>query len=183
MELWDAYNKNEEKVGVDLVRGRDIPKGLYHLVAEVLVQHKDGTYLLVKRDDSKETYPGYEDFGAVGSVLKGETASQAAYRELKEETGIIARRLKPLCHLISESKQTIYYGYLCITDCPKDSIRLQEGETSAYRWISKEEMLAFFNSNQIIPTRKLHLEDYIEYLCGKEIGGEEKENATEDSTT
>ena len=32
MELWDAYSKDEELVGSTLVRGEEIPQGLYHLV-------------------------------------------------------------------------------------------------------------------------------------------------------
>ena len=47
MELWDAYTKNEEKAGVDLVRGEEIPKGLYHLVVSTVVRQTDGTYLLL----------------------------------------------------------------------------------------------------------------------------------------
>ena len=42
----------------------------------------------------------------------------------------------------------LHYGYksyvvefLCITDADKESIRLQEGETIAYKWISGKELL------------------------------------------
>lgn len=48
MELWDAYNKDFEKVnGTTLIRGETIPNGLYHLVCDVLVKHTDGTFLLM----------------------------------------------------------------------------------------------------------------------------------------
>ena len=47
MELWDAYDENENIVG-ELVRGEPIPTGLYHLVSEVLVKHTDGSYLLMQ---------------------------------------------------------------------------------------------------------------------------------------
>lgn len=169
MELWDAYNKNEKKAGVDLARGEAIPKGLYHLVVEILVQHKDGTYLLLTRGEHKESYPGYEELGVSGNVLKGETVVRGAFRALQEKTGIKATRLKPMYHLISEAQKSIYYGYLCVTDCAKDSIQIQEGETSAYRWASEEEMLAFYDSEKCIPTQKLHLEDHIAYLRDEEI--------------
>ena len=36
MELWDAYSKEEKLTGDRLVRGEEIPPGLYHLVCEVL---------------------------------------------------------------------------------------------------------------------------------------------------
>ena len=78
MELWDAYNKNEEKAGVDLVRGEEIPKGLYHLVVSTVVRHKDGTYLLLRRSENKAIAPGFEEIGAGGAVLKGETPLHCA---------------------------------------------------------------------------------------------------------
>ncbi len=164
MELWDAYNKNEEKVGVDLVRGETIPKGLYALAVSTVVRHKDGTYLLMKRDESKAIAPGFEEVGAGGAVRKGETPRQAAYRELWEETGIKAARLDPLFHLISEGTQGIYYGYLCLTDIPKDSIVLQAGETSAYRWVTQEELLAFCDSDACIPAQRIWLEGFLNEL-------------------
>ena len=164
MELWDAYNKNEEKVGVDLVRGEAIPKGLYALAVSTVVRHKDGTYLLMKRDESKAIAPGFEEVGAGGAVQKGETPRQAAYRELWEETGIKATRLDPIFHLISEGTQGIYYGYLCLTDVPKDSIVLQAGETSAYRWVTQEELLAFCDSDACIPAQRIWLEDFLDEL-------------------
>ena len=167
MELWDAYNKNEEKVGVDLVRGEAIPKGLYALAVSTVVRHKDGTYLLMKRDESKAIAPGFEEVGAGGAVRKGETPRQAAYRELWEETGIKATRLDPIFHLISEGTQGIYYGYLCLTDVPKDSIVLQAGETSAYRWVTQEELLAFCDSDACIPAQRIWLEGFLNELREK----------------
>ena len=44
-EIWDAYDKEFNKIdNVTLVRGENIPDGMYHLVGEIIVKHKDGTY-------------------------------------------------------------------------------------------------------------------------------------------
>lgn len=88
MEISDGYRKDGTLAGCDLVRGELIPDGLYHLVAEVLVQHIDRSYLLMQRDWSKDGYPGVFEATAGGSALKGESPTDAALRELKEETGI-----------------------------------------------------------------------------------------------
>ena len=32
--------------------------------------------------------------------------------------------------------------FLCVTNGPKDGVTLQEGETVAYRWVSREEFLS-----------------------------------------
>ena len=58
MELWDAYDKNENKLGFTLVRGEPIPEGAFHLVCNILVRHKNGRFLLMRRDLQKEGYPG-----------------------------------------------------------------------------------------------------------------------------
>ena len=53
MEIWDGYFRDGTRANIDLVRGDILPDGLYHMVCEVLVQHKDGDYLLMRRDISK----------------------------------------------------------------------------------------------------------------------------------
>lgn len=54
MELWDAYDKNFNKIGNKaLIRGESIPEGIYHLVCDIMVRHTDGSYLLMQRDKRK----------------------------------------------------------------------------------------------------------------------------------
>ncbi len=143
MEIWDAYNSDFEIIeGVTLIRGEEasIPKGMYHLVCGVLVRHTDGSYLIMQRDPRKP-YPNMWEATAGGSALKGETPLEATYRELKEETGIEAKELKEIYRLVKDSTHSCYVEYLCVTDCEKISVVLQEGETVAYRWISEDELL------------------------------------------
>ena len=143
MELWDAYNSNFEKIeGLSLVREEQdkIPAGVYHLVCEVLVRHVDGTYLLMKRDPSKLLYPNMWEATAGGSALQGESALAGALRELREETGIVADSLEQLDWTLGRT--CIHCRFLCVTDCAKDAIKFQEGETCDYRWVSAQELLA-----------------------------------------
>ena len=140
MEIWDAYNKNSEIIeGVSLIRGEKIPEGIYHLVSDVIVRHTDGEYLLMQRDSQKH-FGGMWEATAGGSALKGEDALACAIRELREETGIESENLSEVGRVISHD--TIYVEFLCITDCAKNSIILQEGETSAFKWVSKDELLS-----------------------------------------
>jgi 8-oxo-dGTP diphosphatase len=162
MEIWDAYRENGTLVGCDLVRGDDIPNGLFHLVSEILVKHTDGMYLLMQRDWEKPNYPGLFEASASGSVLKGENAYNAAIRELKEETGIEVNELKPIYKIVR--KDTIFYGYICETDCDKNSITLQNGETISYLWLSKEDLFKFANSDKYVQTHKNRLEEYFNLL-------------------
>ena len=58
MELWDLYDKDGKRTGEVWERCHgnymDIPEGRYHLVSDILVQHRDGTYLLTKRHPGKD---------------------------------------------------------------------------------------------------------------------------------
>ena len=154
MELWDAYNSNYEKIeGMSLVRDEEIPACVYHLVCHVLVRHVDGTYLLMQRDPTKSVYPNYWEATAGGSVLKGETVLEGAFRELREETGIVAQTLEELNRDVGKSQLNV--RFLCITDCDKRSVKLQPGETCAFKWATATEILAMTESELISwPMRK-----------------------------
>lgn len=150
MELWDAYNSNFEKIeGMTLVREEQdkIPSGIYHLVCEILVRHTDGTFLLMKRDPTKPLFPDMWEATAGGSALRGESAMEGALRELREETGIVTETLEQLDW--SLGKTCIHCRFLCVTDCAKDSIKLQKGETCDYRWVSAQELLAMPDSELV----------------------------------
>ena len=71
VEIWDAYHADGTLAGCDLVRGEPIPDGLYHLVVVIIVQHSDGTLLLMKRDYKKPSFPGYYECSAGGAVSFG----------------------------------------------------------------------------------------------------------------
>ena len=142
MELWDAYDRNLEKIeGMTLIRGEKIPEGVYHLVCDVIVRHTDGEYLLMQRD-SRKHYGGMWEATAGGSALQGESPLDCAIRELREETGIRAEYLEEVGRVRAAGRNAIYCEFLCITDCKKDSIILQEGETSAYKWVTQDELLS-----------------------------------------
>lgn len=160
VELWDAYNADGTKAGVDLVRGNDIPKGLKHAVAEVFVMHKDGDILVMQRDFSKPNSPGKYESGAGGSVIKGETFLQGAVRELKEETGISGDNFKKLYYVVTD--EVIYQGYLCIVDIDKNSVTLQEGETIGYKWLDKKNFMELYKSDKFCRHLRENLKEFVE---------------------
>lgn len=140
MELWDAYNINFFPIpGASLTRGEPISEGLYHLVSEILVRHTDGDFLLMQRAESKHL-GGLWEATAGGSALCGENGLTCAQRELTEETGVTGI-FSPLGMVRHDGHHTHYAMFLCVTDCDKASVRLQAGETAAYRWVSREELL------------------------------------------
>lgn len=168
IELWDAYYPDGTLAGCDLIRGEKIPAGLRHVVAEVFVMHKDGTILLMQRDYDKPNYPGFWESSAGGSVLKGERVIDGARRELLEETGISADdALESLYYYVSD--KVIYRGYLCVTDVPKDHVKLQKGETIAFRWVNKQEFREIFYSDQYVDGLRKRLREFVEHDFQKEL--------------
>lgn len=164
MEYWDAYDKNGNKLNFDLIRGEPIPANVYHLLCDTIVLHQDGIYLLMQRDYKLKTWAGIFQVGAGGHAIKGENPVEYAIRELREETGILRIELEELYISIVDDEQAIFYGYLGITDCPKDSVCLQEGETIAYKWVSKEEFVAFVDSENCMNTQKKRLKKYVDSI-------------------
>lgn len=87
MELWDLYNENRQPLGIDHIRGKELPNDAYHLVVHVWIKNSEGKYLISQRSSNRPTFPLlWECVG--GSVLKGENSLQGAIREVKEEVGI-----------------------------------------------------------------------------------------------
>lgn len=162
MELWDAYRGDGTLAGSNLVRGEAIPGGLFHLVCEIIVRHEDGSFLLMQRDLRKPNFPGLFEASAGGSALAGERPYDAAIRELKEETGVETTELEQIYKCVS--KDTIYYGYLCRTNCEKDSITLQEGETISYLWLTKEEFFKFIESDKYVQSYKERISEYLDTI-------------------
>lgn len=139
MELWDAYDRNLNKIeNIALIRGKQIPNGIYHIVCDIAVRHTDGIYLIMQRDYNKHL-GGMWELTAGGSAFQGETPDDCAKRELSEETGIVSDNIQQIGKVISDEHNTIYFEYLCITDCDKNSVTLQKGETVAYKWLGNKE--------------------------------------------
>ncbi len=160
MELWDAYDAHLNVIaGQVLVRGEKIPKGVYHLVSEVIVRHQDGTYLLTQRNPRKNL-GGMWEATAGGSTLQGESPLECVKRELREETGILTDDFIEVGRVLHQRHQTYYVNYLCHTDVDKDSIVLQEGETSAYKWVTAEELRQM--SREELATQRI--QNFIEEL-------------------
>lgn len=152
MEIWDAYDREENLTGEQLIRGEPIPEGRYHLVCEILVRHADGSYLCMKRSSTKEGYPGWLEATAGGSALTGEDKLACARRELREETGLDCEQFVEIGNSITW--KTIYHSFLCTVNCSKDSVRLQAGETEDFIWMTEEEFISFVNSGNMIPIQR-----------------------------
>lgn len=97
---------------------------------------------------------------AGGSALQGESPLECVKRELREETGILTDDFIEVGRVLHQRHQTYYVNYLCHTDVDKESIVLQEGETSAYKWVTAEELRQM--SREELATQRI--QNFIEEL-------------------
>lgn len=135
MEQWDLYDQDRKISGKKIFRGEAIPKGYYCLAVSVWIFNSKGEILLTLRSPQKESWAGYwENTG--GAAIAGETSQQAAIRELKEETGILAD--KDQLQLLSQSKWDKGFMdiYAICVDIPIQAIQLQAGETQDAQWVN-----------------------------------------------
>lgn len=160
IELWDAYDEELNRIeGITLKRGEIIPDGIFHLVCDVIVRHNDGEYLIMRRDQSKH-FGGMWEATAGGSALKGESPLGCALRELREETGIKAQNLTEVGRVVNRDNRSVYVEFLCVTDCDKADIVLQEDETSEYKWVSRDELINM-KSEELVTQR---MQNFIDEL-------------------
>jgi 8-oxo-dGTP pyrophosphatase MutT (NUDIX family) len=88
---------DEDDRVIDIVARRSIrERNLLHRCTYVMVRSTDGRFLVHRRTDTKDVYPGAYDVFAGGVLASGESYDDGAVRELREELGIGGVRLRPL---------------------------------------------------------------------------------------
>ena len=166
MEIWDLYDEQGRKTGETWERSRiaDIPEGRYHLVCDILIRHRDGTFLLTLRDSRKEMYPGCWEASAGGAALAGETPEEAARREMREETGLEAETLELIGITRNPKTKSVVYAYLAMVDSAKDAISLQEGETIDYQWTEPKAFLDLIPNEPVLQKQYARYKPYLDQM-------------------
>lgn len=168
-EIWDLYDRNGNRTGETFVRKpgnyKDIPDGRYHLGVDILALHEDGTYLLTKRSDDKDVYPGFWEASAGGAAKSGEEPLEAATRELLEETGLTADSMELVNVLFKDGgSHAMFYSYLAHVSGDKNRVTLQEGETTAFKWVDRQGFLEYVDSDKAIVSHNQRFEKYIQSI-------------------
>ena len=86
-ELVALYDESGAVVG-SVARSRMRAENLRHGATGVLVRNSAGLVYVHRRTDTKDVYPGRDDFTAGGVIIAGETPDQSAAREVAEELGV-----------------------------------------------------------------------------------------------
>lgn len=91
MEYIDIFDENNNPTGEIKEKGQAHEDGNFHRTAHVWIINDKNELLLQKRSASKKSHPNCWDISGAGHIRAGETVTEGAIRELKEELGVIAK--------------------------------------------------------------------------------------------
>ena len=138
----------------------------------LLIQRPDGKYLFQRRQNT-----GYQDgmldLGASGHVEAGETAQEAAKRELMEETGlnIELKRLKFKSINHRNTDGQVYYDFyflVQINDTESNQVKIMEPHKNGQMlWLAKGDF-----TDQIIDYNRVVIDNLEQGIYYQEMGWE-----------
>lgn len=135
----DVVDESDRVVGVvpRWVMRRD---RLRHRAVFIAVQSSAGVWLVHRRADDKDIWPGRWDLAVGGVVASGESYAAAAQRELAEELGVDGAPLIELGGGRFDDADVSLIGrcYRTVHDGP---FHFVDGEISEVRWTHVEELV------------------------------------------
>lgn len=160
MELLDLYNKDKELTNLKISRGVKVPSGYYRLVVHICIFNKAGKMLIQKRHPNKK-WGNKWDISVGGCVISGETSSEAATREIKEELGLSFDLSNTRCNFtftFDDGYDDIYL--INVDDIDLTTLKLQESEVIDAKWASYDEIIEMIRNGEFIT----YIESYIKVL-------------------
>ena len=162
MELWDLYDKDRKPLNRTHVRGEAFAEGEYYVSCEIWVRNSKGEFLITKRHPDKKAGNLWEFAG--GGTLTGETTTQSAVRELKEETGIQSQESELQLFATYQHKNYFLDLFLLNKDIEISDIVLQPGETIDAKWASEETILQMIDNEEFVYSVSLRFKTYKDSL-------------------
>lgn len=138
-EITDIFDKNCKRTGKTIMRGEKPKEGEYLMAATGIVRVKE-SYLVTKRSPMKSMGGKWEFPG--GGSRTGEEPIDTLFRELREETGIVARAEQTtfLRQVYYEKFQLFMQVFLVETDARREELKLQEEEVSDAMFVNHREL-------------------------------------------
>ena len=144
------YHVNEEDEVIGAVyRDRVHLDEILHRSGIVFLQRLDHKILIQHRSRSKTIFPNRYDTSAAFHVTFGETYAEAAYRELKEETGISTelRYVGKFKHYDPPERQFV----AVFTGTSSNPVKIDLSEASEAVFCSKQEVERIVASKSVTP--------------------------------
>lgn len=137
-------DENDQPLGPGAI-DEALRAGLYHRIVRVVVEGEDGSVLLQRRSNNVSTYRDCWDHAAGGYVDVGEDYEAAVARELREELGLVAHKLREAAYYKSQSeredKRLNRFNKMYVVQVPRNSrVRFRPEEVAEVRWFSRAEV-------------------------------------------
>ena len=158
MEQWDLHTKDRTRTGKTIDKGESVPKGYFRMVVHVSIFNDRNQMLIQKRNSHKKLWPGLWDVSVGGSVITGESSSQAAARETFEELGISLDEKDLRAAFTINFNEGFDDCYLVEKNISIEDVVIKEDEVSDVRWVSKEEILNMIDNGEFIDYHKSKIE-------------------------
>lgn len=162
-EFFDVLDENGKKLMKVKERSLIHKDGDWHGSVHIWlmreVDNKKIEFLLQRRAEDKDSYPGCLDVSSAGHVDAGEDFIDAAQREVQEELGIKINK-EDLYYLFTQKQTTeaVFHNekfisneinkvYLVNPKVNIDNICFQKDEISEIRWIESEALMELLNKS------------------------------------
>ncbi len=147
-ELFDLYDENRKPLGQVHQRGVPLPEDLFHVVVSVWTINEKNEILLTLRSPDKHLMPNLWE-STSGSLHAGENSVDAALRELREETGIVASP-EEIFFLGTTRKASSFVDIYVVRKAVEPSaVVLQPEETVAAKWVTFAELQAMEQAGEL----------------------------------
>lgn len=161
MEYRELYDENRQPLGIAITKSDPVPPNAYMLTVGIWIVNDRKQVLLTRRSLEKRYAPGMWENPA-GHVQKGETCEDAIIRELREETGIMAR--KENIHHLGTARVWPYFGdnYVVRMNVDLADVKLQPGETCDVKWATLAELDHMLQNGEMARSTLDHMAFYRE---------------------
>ncbi|MBP1579438.1 MAG: NUDIX domain-containing protein [Oscillospiraceae bacterium] len=182
-ELFDVLTESGERTETTKRRGDIHRDGDWHASVHIWIARRRISgmeYLLQKRADDKDSFPGCWDAASTGHIDAGEDAITAAIRELREELGVRARPSElVLLFRRKVSEDNVFHGKRFINNelkwvflfkgaLPDCSINFEQEEISGVAWQNAAAIRKALEKND--PAYCIDLQEFREvHCCTKDI--------------
>ena len=160
-EYIDILTEEGEPTNEQALKSAAHRLGLWHASAQIWIVNSAKQVLLQKRTSCKDSYPNLWDISVAGHLSAGDTAKQAAIREIEEEIGLQINQHE--LHFFKKIKRNKIpkkgffdneYNYLFAVkkDFEITDLVLQKEEVEEVKWVAINDF-----ESQLVQTPELYV--------------------------
>ena len=175
MEYIDIFDENNNPIGEKKEKQQAHEDGNFHRTVHVWIINDKNELLLQNRSATKKTHPNCWDISGAGHIKAGETISDGAIRELKEELGVEIEE-KDLQYITTikstKNPKNMEFQYVYLLRCNKkiEEYIFEDGEVSDVKYIFYKDLEKMVEEK--VEGLLIHVEEYkslFKYITNKNI--------------